>query len=560
MNNFSLARLMVLCTITSFQVPGFSQGCVSAPYPDTDPIYIQVITADNYCCNVEWDAICQESYDALSNPAGGETCSTALPAAEGVNTADGPFSGFGCYNCLDAIHADWFVYPATSTGMLTVSSCNGGADTRLWVYESPGPNCTNLVPIAHNDDFCEISPGGDDFASGVTFPVCAGKYYFFEWDDHWDNNGFDFDLYLLEIPGADLAVTGTQICEYTSMPYSGGILDFDVSYKNIGSVAITGIQSDFKITRDGSNYSSANQSVINLLSTCTADTFHLNTQVHGFGAYEAKVTLTGAQTENDTYNNVLQQNFVIDTVFSRDNGLLLQNFSIGDTAIVGHSFFLNEPDLLTSVSFKLDPSVILGESITHIVIYAADATGMPVTLLTGPVPVTFSEVSSADWITKSFPGGINLGPGFFFVGLVEQVDSPLPLGYSDGVFTPGRAFLTIPGLTSGFESLDDFIAMTPMIRANFGATGVGLPELEPSGYFKIIPNPTSGEATIKADLTGEIVISVIDETGKIAMEKRVDHWNASQTIDLTSLTDGVYTIRLSAPGKTMTQQLLIRKE
>ncbi len=42
-------------------------NCVPSPYLSSDPIYIQVIDLDPYCCDVEWDGICQDLYDALSN-------------------------------------------------------------------------------------------------------------------------------------------------------------------------------------------------------------------------------------------------------------------------------------------------------------------------------------------------------------------------------------------------------------------------------------------------------------------------------------------------------------
>jgi len=50
---------------------GTSSGCAaSAPYPDADPCYQQVITADPFCCTTEWDMFCEEAYDAC-NPGGG---------------------------------------------------------------------------------------------------------------------------------------------------------------------------------------------------------------------------------------------------------------------------------------------------------------------------------------------------------------------------------------------------------------------------------------------------------------------------------------------------------
>jgi len=48
---------------------GYSQCVAVSPYPDTDFCYQQVIGADSYCCNTDWDAICQGAYDVCVPPA-----------------------------------------------------------------------------------------------------------------------------------------------------------------------------------------------------------------------------------------------------------------------------------------------------------------------------------------------------------------------------------------------------------------------------------------------------------------------------------------------------------
>lgn len=47
----------------------------SSPYPDSDPLFQQVIAADSYCCNTWWDNICQTAYDELDTD-NGDTDST----------------------------------------------------------------------------------------------------------------------------------------------------------------------------------------------------------------------------------------------------------------------------------------------------------------------------------------------------------------------------------------------------------------------------------------------------------------------------------------------------
>ncbi len=43
----------------------------SSPYPADDPIFAEVIMQDAFCCNDDWDNICQDLYDDIANGGGG---------------------------------------------------------------------------------------------------------------------------------------------------------------------------------------------------------------------------------------------------------------------------------------------------------------------------------------------------------------------------------------------------------------------------------------------------------------------------------------------------------
>ncbi len=51
----------------------------SCPYPATDSIFLQVIAQDNFCCNSDWDNVCQEIYDGLSD-------TTVVTSGANINT------------------------------------------------------------------------------------------------------------------------------------------------------------------------------------------------------------------------------------------------------------------------------------------------------------------------------------------------------------------------------------------------------------------------------------------------------------------------------------------
>jgi len=112
----------------------------------------------------------------------GLTCATALAVTPGSFTASGPSTGDGCFNCTGfAEHANWYSFTPAATGFITVSSCLGGADTRLWVYVG---SCASLTLVAENDDACPFETGSSPWASLVEDVfVIQGNTYYFEWDD-----------------------------------------------------------------------------------------------------------------------------------------------------------------------------------------------------------------------------------------------------------------------------------------------------------------------------------------------------------------------------------------
>ena len=117
-------------------------------------------------------------------------CSDAL-ALDGPGTyhADGPSEGNGATHS-DATHANWFSFTPIVDGHLTVYSCLMGVDTRVFIYSGL---CGSLNQLASSDDDCELSPGGNAYASRIdSVAVTTGTTYLIEWDNRWSSLGFDF--------------------------------------------------------------------------------------------------------------------------------------------------------------------------------------------------------------------------------------------------------------------------------------------------------------------------------------------------------------------------------
>jgi hypothetical protein len=497
----------------------------------------------------------------------GEFCLTAIPAVIGINNSDGPATGGGCQNCSeDAANADWFVYTPSGPGVLTVSSCLGGADTRLWVYETT-TGCSDLDLVAGNDDFCEATVGGDEYASSVEITVCAGRTYYFEWDDNWENGAFTFNLAFVPIIGAELALSGRGITEYTHMPRSAGVINATAAFRNNGSVALTNVNGALTVTKNGSAFASNSAVASPSMVVCSGSDFDFPVLLtQETGNYIATVNMTAAETELNNLNNSFSQSFVIDTSFARDNGTAFGTFGIGTTGVLGQTFFLPKADKLTSVSIKLADEIVAGSTL-QIQVFATDATGKPVGAMLGSTTTrNLLDSDTTGWLTLPLTGGpLNLPAGGFFIGFAETADDlTLPVGITDNLYTP-QVWANVPGTTAGFEELADvgFGGIVFLLRANFGQTynWSSVNESEAGVNLILMPNPTSGIINLMLNNAEKNTrVSILDATGKIVLEETIyGSQEINHALDLSAFAQGVYTVRVVSGSEIMNRKIILAK-
>jgi Secretion system C-terminal sorting domain len=151
----------------------------------------------------------------------GGGCSNAIPIVQGISTVDSMIKGVATFSKFEPFptKAKWYKYTPAQDGLLNVSSCGGGADTRLHVYVG---TCSTLSLFAENDDYCSMGPIGDESASDMSKFVKAGKTYFIEWDNAWDSTRFKFSLTL----NANPTLRDIQACQ-TAKLIAPGITKVD---------------------------------------------------------------------------------------------------------------------------------------------------------------------------------------------------------------------------------------------------------------------------------------------------------------------------------------------
>lgn len=178
--------------------------------------------------------------DCNSAPTG-SLCSNAIGiSASGTYTASGPGCGNGCFTCDGAKHATWYKFLAPSNGKISISSCNKGVDTRIWVYSGV---CGNFTRVGQNDDACVMEGSGSlAYASLVeNITVTGNQWYYWEWDNKWSSSGFDFEFTFIP----DVSACTFQNPSYTASNLNSG---FYGTHQNIISSSVVQSGSNVQMT------------------------------------------------------------------------------------------------------------------------------------------------------------------------------------------------------------------------------------------------------------------------------------------------------------------------
>jgi hypothetical protein len=97
---------------------------------------------------------------------------------------NGPTSGNGASAFSGDTHSDWYSYTAQSDGLVTISSCGSGNDSRLFGFTG---TCGSLIDVIDADDECFTN----ELAS---YPITAGEILYFEWTDAFDSTSVTFTV------------------------------------------------------------------------------------------------------------------------------------------------------------------------------------------------------------------------------------------------------------------------------------------------------------------------------------------------------------------------------
>ena len=412
------------------------------------------------------------SFFTLASPlkisAQGASCATALPVTPGTFTA-ATLIGTATQN--DADSAGWYSFTPTSSGILSINSCSGGSDTRLWIWSG---NCNSLSYVADNDDAAGcFSSGADAYASSLSNVILiAGNTYYFEWDNKWSSSSFTWSFTFNALPNNNNSEINYLTNRYTRIPItqaSNGIT-LGGTLKNLSGNSLTNVV----LTAE----------IYELPNTTTPLTTFLSTPINlavgaqqtvisgnwapilsSSSSYLIKYVKTQNEVDQVTSNDLAQQNLILDYNFmARDNNTYTTafNWSTTNGYSQGVQYSVLGADQMTGAQYYI-ASTSTTQAYTVQVFSVTNG-------VVGTTPL-YSSASitnnGAGWKNHMFPAPLGVVAGEYVVAITKAGTTSFPVGCDASLFTNGRNLVKVgTGVWNPMEAYGVNYAF--MIRPKFG--------------------------------------------------------------------------------------------
>lgn len=438
--------------------------------------------------------------------------------------------------------ARWFRYRPEQDGIMSISSCGGGADTRGWIFRG---DCEDLLTVGVNDDRCDLGDG-NTWASYREAIVTAGQTYYIMWDDAWETTGFGFELGLSEEePEAG------QFCETGELIYPG-------------EHEIVGITGESAVA--GPNINNTSGSTTNYSQS---KWYRFIPTANGYMSIAA-CELAVSDTHFFVYTGDCSTFEGLNLVAQNDNGCgegLLTSSLDSIEVMAGETYYIEWIDRWMDESEELYIWELGFDAFA-----AADVTfEVDMQLLGGDLSPEGAFIAGAFSNFQSLPMADEDGDGVYQV--------TLPIGHNT---TPTYKFQNGPG---GWEDIDtslgedcttgDFSDRGLMVGTEdalelegvcFGycvpCTTVGLNDKALAGQVALFPNPAKDELQVAyqlEELEGPLMLQLFDVLGRQVLQQQEGQAsNGTVTLAVGHLPSGTYHLRMTSGGRAVAYPVVLR--
>ncbi len=170
--------------------------------------------------------------------------------------------------------------------------------------------------------------------------------------------------------------------------------------------------------------------------------------------------------------------------------------------------------------------------------------------------------------TFNFPANTAVAAGDFYVGLDISTANATETGIGLQLEAPVRhgAYYIFGLSATGIVDVADLrftggapVSVRPMIQAVLTSV-VGLNEPRLARAVNVFPNPSAGRFNIQLTESGatRVALRVVDNLGRVVYTNAMSD-NATKTIDLSALSNGLYTVQVLLDDQVVTRQVSVQK-
>ncbi len=464
----------------------------------------------------------------------GHYCYTAVAAVDGTNTVPELECFGGGYDLGGGDGADkayWFTYTPATDGILSISSCNAGPDTRGWIFTG---ECHELGTVGINDDQCDQG-NGDLYASYREAVVTGGEQYFIMWDNAWETTGFDFELALSTDPLTDgnycqsAIVVGVGTHSTSEIDGHAAVAGPVIGTTNDNATPTAYVQSEwFSFTPDVDGIA-----IISSCATTDADT-RVFVYTGDCTTFE-DLTLVGANDDGDNCPD-FQSELALDVT-------------------AGTTYLIEWVDTWENTAF--DWTITMNAPVTFAVDMSMETVAPDGVLLVGDfVPGTAIEMSDDDLdmvYEVTIPVAHNTSGTFLYSNgfgnsevVMEQVD--LCLADNDQrMLDVGTDAVVLDVVCYNYCVACDMIIAVDEVALEEGV--------------RIYPNPASDLLNLEVDfaeVAENLQVNLVDVLGATVLSRQFgDIQSGNLSINVADISTGVYNLEITSGTARVTKRLII---
>lgn len=375
------------------------------------------------------------------------------------------------------------------------------------------------------------------------------------------------DMCIVTAPNDDIKLSNEQFDSY--IEYSKVPLQQSQPITFSASLSNEGMNTQNNAFLSGEIFDAGMSSLFSGSSTSTNLAMGSSASATVSGSYLPSVTDTltvvfkAEQDETDQIPTNDSTAFIIeitDSIFARDNNTLYNQFWMDTTVMgstqpfdIGNIFEINSGDVASSVSIFIGGNTDIGAPVLGAIHEVVDAATAQFTWLGNTSIYNVAGSDLNDWVTLSFPGGINLDPGKEYLVMAAHPES-------DSALYVGRSSNFSPDFTCFYKDSVSwyYTNRTPMVRLNLNILA-GINNNNLFSNLNIYPNPVSDWLHI--DLTelygSNYRASVTDLSGRLVIEQLLANNGSEAIINVTEIPNGVYLLTLTNETERWVSRIVI---